>query len=349
MIRRKWAETWTRFARRMTRWRGIFPEGLSHSEPALAPLKTGAARIAFGGSALLGRAFPVVPVGLTFREKDVFRSEAMVLVGEPVSWDDLVPAGADDTEAVRALTERIAAGLRTVTVNLERWHDQPILECALSVWEAERGLASQPPEYVNRLELTTRILAAVRSGDEPEATELAALVERHGRRLERLGLRPGDLRADVRLARGLSWAARRVPLVLPFAAVLGLAGFVLFWAPYRLTGWAVDRLDRPADQRATYKLLFGTAIYGLWVLAGAAVAAATVHVLAGAAVLVIVPLVGMAGVVVRERWRGAWTDARRFLLLRSRRRLRDALRERQRALATRLDAMYRGFLTRGVA
>ena len=49
---------------------GIFPEGLSHSDPGLAPLRTGAARIALG----VGHAFPILPVGLVFRAKDVFRS-----------------------------------------------------------------------------------------------------------------------------------------------------------------------------------------------------------------------------------------------------------------------------------
>jgi 1-acyl-sn-glycerol-3-phosphate acyltransferase len=86
---------------------GIFPEGLSHLEPGLAPLRTGAARIALG----VGRVFPVVPVGLVFRAKDVFRSDALVLVGEPVPWDDLAPRGIADAEAVRDLTARIDATL----------------------------------------------------------------------------------------------------------------------------------------------------------------------------------------------------------------------------------------------
>lgn len=57
----------------------------------------------------------------------------------------------------------------------------------------------------------------------------------------------------------------------------------------------------------------------------------------------------MTGLVIRERWRGAWSDARRFLLLRSRRALGEALRARQRELGARLDGLYESFATRGAA
>ena len=97
----------------------IFPEGISHSEPAMAPLRTGAARIAMGAAAMAGAAVPVIPVGLVFRRKEQFRSDALVIVGQPVMWDDLAHLGVDDADAVRALTERIAEALRLLTVNLD--------------------------------------------------------------------------------------------------------------------------------------------------------------------------------------------------------------------------------------
>ena len=59
----------------------LFPEGISHSEPSLAPLKTGAARIALGAAPRAGGAFPIVPIGLVFRAKEIFRSEAHASVG----------------------------------------------------------------------------------------------------------------------------------------------------------------------------------------------------------------------------------------------------------------------------
>jgi 1-acyl-sn-glycerol-3-phosphate acyltransferase len=322
---------------------GIFPEGLSHSEPGLAPLRTGAARIALG----VGRAFPIVPVGLVFRAKDVFRSEALALVGQPVAWDDLAPRGVADPGAVRELTARIDAALRRVTVNLERWEDRPLAECAVRIWEAERDVTPTPAERVGRLEVTTRILAAVRERGDADALALAAEVRAHCVRLARLRLRPGDLRADVGLGRGLTWGARRLPLVLPLAAAVGLAGFALFFPPYWLTGRVAAAFRPDPDQGATHKLLVGIVLYGLWIASLAVLAGIALAPWTAALVVAGAPVVGMGGLLVRERWRGDWRDARRFLLLRTRRALAAQLARRQHELAARLHALYETTVARG--
>ena len=63
----------------------IFPEGTSHSDPKLRPLKTGTARIALGAAAALpqGLALEVVPAGLYYRTKQTFRSVALLHFGDP--------------------------------------------------------------------------------------------------------------------------------------------------------------------------------------------------------------------------------------------------------------------------
>src|SRR5688500_6941161 len=81
-------------------------------------------------AALAAGAVPVIALGFVLREKDTFRSEALVVAGEPVRWDDLAGRGPDDVEAARDLTARLDAALRDVTVNLEHWADRPIVECA---------------------------------------------------------------------------------------------------------------------------------------------------------------------------------------------------------------------------
>ena len=325
----------------------VFPEGLSHSAASLAPMRTGAARIALGYTGGGAAAIPIVPVGLIFRRKDTFRSDALVLVGDPVDWKDLASRGPDDADAVRELTARIDTALRRQTINLEHWRDEPLVGAAIRIWEAERGAPFDPGERVTRSQVVTAILADVRARDDANGQELARAVREHARRLAVLGLRPADLVADVGVGRTLGWTMARLPLVLPLWAAIAVAGWLLFVVPYRLTGAVVARFPLEQDTRSTWKLMVGTLIYAAWVASWGAVTALALSPAAGLGVLVGAPVVGMAGLLVRERWRGSWRDARAWLLLRSRRRLVDALRATQHDLGARLDRRYRESLVGG--
>lgn len=319
---------------------GIFPEGQSHSEPSLVQLRTGAARIALGTLAEHGVRVPIVAVGLVFYDKAIFRSPALVVVGEPVPWDDLGPGGAQDAGEVRALTERIGEALRDVTLNLERWEDRPLVETAVAIWDAEFEPGPDRAQRVRRLGSTTRILADLRRDPDPRWDELVREVRAHRRRLRRLALSPRWLGARTDLTTGLRWAVGRYFLVMPLAVLLGVAGYVLFLPPYRLTGLFVDRLRLDPDERSTWKLMLGAAIYAAWLLVLSAGAGLGWGLPVVPAVLLLVPAIGLTGLWIRERWRGAWSDARRFALLRSRRELIAALRREQRALAESLKALY---------
>ncbi|HVF46463.1 MAG TPA: lysophospholipid acyltransferase family protein [Pyrinomonadaceae bacterium] len=102
----------------------IFPEGISHDQPHLQKMKTGAARIALG--AVSDRSAPagslkIVPVGLYYTSKTSFRSEALIRYGEifdvePIKLD---ADGEPPRDAVAALTAKIERHLRDVTLNLE--------------------------------------------------------------------------------------------------------------------------------------------------------------------------------------------------------------------------------------
>lgn len=122
----------------------LFPEGISHVNPSLAPLKTGAARLALGAARRLG-AFPIVPVGITLDDRAVFRSTGLLVVGAPVAWDDLatraVATGdADDLDLdhdlVRALTARIDDALHAVTAGYASWEDARLVAAAERVHAA---------------------------------------------------------------------------------------------------------------------------------------------------------------------------------------------------------------------
>lgn len=102
----------------------IFPEGISHDEPQLQKMKTGAARIALG--AVSDPAAPlsglkIVPVGLYYTSKTSFRSEALIRYGEifDVGPIELDPNGEPPRDSVALLTAKIESSLRDVTLNLQ--------------------------------------------------------------------------------------------------------------------------------------------------------------------------------------------------------------------------------------
>ena len=318
---------------------GIFPEGLSHSEPGLADLKTGAARIALGAAAD-HTSFPIVPVGLVFRRKHVFRSEAFAVIGHPVAWDDLAARSAEDREVVRELTTRIDAALRRVTLNLEQWEDRPLVECAEGIWTAQWGATTDEAQRVARLGITTSVLQQLRAAPTSRWADAIDGITTHCRRLQRLRLKPGDLGRDTRVRAGVTWGIRRLYLVGLPAFAVGVAGYTLFWLPYHATDRITRMMKPDNDRRATYNLLVGIVAYTIWILALGAVVTWRLGLLAGATAVVGVPLIGLIGLWTRERWRGAWRDARRFFLLRSRGTLIATLRRRQTELAEQLREMY---------
>jgi glycerol-3-phosphate O-acyltransferase/dihydroxyacetone phosphate acyltransferase len=102
---------------------GIFPEGITHDDPQLKEVKSGAARMALefehrhGGK--LG--LQLVPVGLTFSAKEIYRSEALVNFGEPIRVAEFL-AGyeAERKECIRRLTHEIETRIQNLIRNLRR-------------------------------------------------------------------------------------------------------------------------------------------------------------------------------------------------------------------------------------
>ena len=106
----------------------IFPEGVSHDETELKPMKTGAARIALGALGYAGevnelarKGLKIMAVGMFYTSKTAFRSEALIRFGEifdvqPVRLDE---RGEPPREAVKHLTAKIETALRDVTLNIE--------------------------------------------------------------------------------------------------------------------------------------------------------------------------------------------------------------------------------------
>ncbi|MFN2565966.1 MAG: 1-acyl-sn-glycerol-3-phosphate acyltransferase [Gemmatimonadaceae bacterium] len=319
----------------------IFPEGLSHDDPAMAPLKTGAARIALGAFAAGCARCPIIPVGLVYRRRERFRSDAFAVVGQAVAWDDLAHAGVDNVEAVRELTRRIDDSLREVTVNLQRWEDAPVVECAESIYVAEFGARTDPVRHVAHVREATEILARLREEESAQWAALVRDVARHARILKRLGLAPADVHVSPTGRDTLRWTARQVPAVA--FTLLAALGCLIFWPPYRLTDVIASAAVSRPSARSTARLLYGLIIFAIWIALLAAAAARAGGAVAGLVALLVLPIWSLAALRARDHWYEWRAQVRHFFLRRARATTLQELRARQRELAARLKAVRDAF------
>ena len=315
----------------------LFPEGISHSQPSLAPLKTGAARIALGAAPRAGGAFPIIPVGLVFRIKDRFRSAAHAAVGAPVAWDDLAARGPDDHDAVRELTDRIDRAMRAVTLNLARWEDERVVITAEAIWAARRAVSATPAARVSRIATAADLLARARASGDERWTRLARDVSDHARLLRALGVRPADVELDTGFGTAARWALRRLTIVGALQLLLAAIALILFWIPYRVTGAVVARMANERDLVSTYRVLGGAMILIVWIALLAIAAGFIAGRVAAVASFLLLPFVAIAGLHAAEQWRWTLATARRWFLMRRGDPRIAALRERQHELARRLD------------
>jgi glycerol-3-phosphate O-acyltransferase/dihydroxyacetone phosphate acyltransferase len=319
---------------------GIFPEGISHSASRLQPLKTGAARIALGAAHAIGKSFPIVPLGLVFRDRRTFRSAAHVIVGDAFEWNDLAQRGPADKEAVRELTRRIEASMRSVTLNLHDWSDEQLVRCAERVWRAEFDVSTDARDEMARLHAATNALAQLRLGEESRWRPVARALRAHDRMLTRMGLTPRTLKEQVTSDVALRWTLLRIPQIafVPLAAL----GYVLFWIPREITAAVAEKLARPEGEDAvpTYRVLAGFLFFGAWFLLLAITASFFIGGWGGLLLFLALPFIAMSTLAAGESRRLSWDAVKRFFVLRTQRDRVAALRARQHALAVQLRALY---------
>jgi glycerol-3-phosphate O-acyltransferase/dihydroxyacetone phosphate acyltransferase len=240
----------------------LFPEGISHDEPRLQPLKTGTARIV--GRALQRGARPVVlPAGLLYSAKSAFRSEVTVTFGVPVRYDDLSWGTGQDHGAVEALTGRMREALESLTLNAERWEDLRIVE---GVRGMALDLAGVDPSAEEAGEVTRRLLAEFYRARMEHPTQVHALLIRaraYLKMLDLLRMKDGDVVRESASGSALDRVWRRLAVILvgyPPAAY----GWLFNFLPYLITGRLAVLAGGGKDIVATYKIYGGILFFPLF-------------------------------------------------------------------------------------
>ncbi len=324
----------------------IYPEGKSHSEPALAPLRTGAARIALAAEAesdwQLG--LRIVPIGITYAGKSLFRGRALAMIGEPFAVSAYRDAyAADNVDAVRALTARIGAALEAVTLNLTDQDDRELIETADRLYAREKGWQhwrerEELAERLPRLRFFAHGLAWLRAHDPERHERLVRSVRRYQRALTLYGAREGNVPPNYRTGDVLGYVLRQIVTIglgLPIAALATLLWLPAWYAP-RVT-LAVTRPDY--ETIATYKLATSFFTAPLTIALCAFLAWRTAGVWAAIAALVLVPLLGLVAIAWHERWRRVREDVVVFWRALRHRRGPDRLASLRALLTAEFDAL----------
>jgi glycerol-3-phosphate O-acyltransferase / dihydroxyacetone phosphate acyltransferase len=282
---------------------GICPEGVSHDEPRLKPLRTGAARIALA-AASSGEVIDlrIVPVGLYYTEKTTFRSSALLHFAEPlpVKPVTLEPDGTPPREAVRELSDKIEKALRDVILHAEQEEALGLIERAEKIFSAEEvGEPDEEQGLTRSLELRQRFLegyAFYRSRSPKRIDALEARIARFEYELKQAGIDPSDLSLPPTAAHTIFRLLAQV-VKCGFLAPFALLGVLVHYPAYRLGGYLSHRLARQEqDVLSTFKIISAMLFFPvtwiivaliLWRLAGWS---------AGVASLIIMPVCGYVAV-----------------------------------------------------
>lgn len=231
----------------------VFPEGLSHNEPHLLPLKSGAARIALEAEAQVpGSDVQILPVGITFDEKNKFRSRVLIQVGEPLNISEQVCAytSTQDTSTrravVRDLTDKIHCSLAQVTLSFSSWDDAELIRQVTDLWAEARQHADAGDDMLDHVELQRAFSEGyswLKRHCPHEVKTARDDLERYNALLSETGV---ELEANARRASG--WDGLLLLALLP----MWLIGSTLNFVPFHVSRWFAHGKDE--DKMATWSL-----------------------------------------------------------------------------------------------
>jgi glycerol-3-phosphate O-acyltransferase / dihydroxyacetone phosphate acyltransferase len=318
-------------------WLALFPEGTSHSDPQLRPLKTGAARIALSAVAEQsgrpdGTPVTLVPVGLAYDAKATFRSGVLLVFGEPLSVVERLPEyRRDERQAVERLTDDIREALDKVVLQAET---RDLLDgvAQVAAWTSGDPRDREDPARLHQRART--LLAAYRSmsaRDPERALRIVQDARDYARVLANLGVsEPWALETP----RVPPWRVLLAAAKLTLSAPLALLGVVLWWIPYRLAGQVAPRITRGEDDLlGTVKILAGVLFIALFWSGQIALCGARWGWRGALAMVLLAPLGGWYAMRFQELARDTAEAFRQRWLRRAHRSTVERLVARRRALA----------------
>jgi len=284
---------------------GICPEGVSHNEPRLRPIKTGAARISLAALATgeVG-ALKIVPAGLYYTAKTRFRSSALLYFGEPIEVERVLleADGTPPRAAVRELSSQIEIALRAVILDAE--HEESLLTISraerIFSSEASRGDHESLTGELQLQQFFSRAYPIVQQEQPERLHKLEIRMVRFEEELKQAGVDPDDLSAPKST---FDVFRKIVTRSLLFLIMIGPAilGTVIHFPAYRLGGYLATRLSRDSeDVISTIKIISALLLFPItWIVVAIAAYVLTSWVGAIAA-LISIPFCGYVAIIFFE-------------------------------------------------
>ena len=324
----------------------IYPEGQSHSEPSLTPIRTGAARIALLAEALrdweLG--LSVQPVGLTYIKKDLFRGRVVATFGSAFSVADLREHYEQDERAAsRILTDRIQKHLEEVTLNVEDHEELELVDVADRLYARAKKLVGYRErdgigDRLPRMQAFAEGVRWLRTQDPERLEYLKELIRRYLRLLTLFGASEGDVPPRYNSGMVIGYSLRQV-FILLVVFPLAFLGGVTWLIPFTLTRYVSPRFSLQLDQIATYKLVIAMIAFPIWWITLCLMAYLFVGLQSSLIVAFGLPISGLALVAWHDRQMQVRQDVLVFLRTLRYPRGQDRLTEYRRELVQEFDQL----------
>jgi 1-acyl-sn-glycerol-3-phosphate acyltransferase len=284
---------------------GICPEGVSHNEPRLRPIKTGAARIALGALATGEvRDLKIVPAGLYYTAKTTFRSGALLYFGQPIDVipGALEPDGMPARSSIRELSDQIEAALRTVILDARHEEDLHTINRAERIFSSERD-QDESQSLKSELQLLQRFVKAysvLRERAPERLRKLEARMIRFENKLKLAGVDADEL-LPPQPSRVLFFNLLKRSLLFALLALPAALGALIHYPAYRLGGYFGKRFSQDSDDVvSTVKIISAMLLFPLTWLAVAAITFKLAGWIPALLALLIMPALGYLAIIFFE-------------------------------------------------
>ena len=326
----------------------IFPEGKSHDEPAMAPARTGAARMVLHArDSRAVRGIRIVPIGLVFERKERPRSRVVAIVGDPLDVDALA---ADAKDPVQAITAAIDASLRDLTLNYastdDAERDARISRALQALLRFDAPSIGEAESFRARAEIA-RLLPSLRSAllrddglDQPRAAAFEAALIDFDQRLGKLRIALDDFSISREGGPGSIFVIRELGILVATGPI-ALWGWINHVLPFRAALLAGKRVRHTAADPAMRTIIAGAAFVLMMYMLQGAIVTLAFGPWWGLAYVLSLPVAADVNLRMEDRLRRATRRARTYLRFRALPELQDEIMADARALRAEAISLAR--------